>query len=154
MKNKPNSIWENLPITRKLFLEIAVTAVVLFASNLFIYAQINQMVERMNSVYMSNVNLNELSDALTNVQNFMYKYLQVKDSESLMDYYRSEQDYRKLLDGLNVLVTDNPVQLLEKNIRNMSDSYLAVTDETVQAKRGQNVEKYKSSYESALKLYQ
>ncbi len=154
MKNKPNSIWENLPITRKLFLEIAVTAVVLFASNLFIYAQINQMVERMNSVYMSNVNLNELSDALTNVQNFMYKYLQVKDSESLTDYYRSEQDYRKLLDGLNVLVTDNPVQLLEKNIRNMSDSYLAVTDETVQAKRGQNVEKYKSSYESALKLYQ
>jgi len=154
MKIKPNSIWENLPITRKLFLEIAVTAVVLFASNLFIYAQINQMVERMNSVYMSNVNLNELSDALTNVQNFMYKYLQVKDSESLTDYYRSEQDYRKLLDGLNVLVTDNPVQLLEKNIRNMSDSYLAVTDETVQAKRGQNVEKYKSSYESALKLYQ
>ncbi|MBE5980938.1 MAG: HAMP domain-containing protein [Paenibacillaceae bacterium] len=154
MKNKPNSIWENLPITRKLFLEIAVTAAVLFASNLFIYAQINQMVERMNSVYMSNVNLNELSDALTNVQNFMYKYLQVKDSESLTDYYRAEQDYRKLLDGLNVLVTDNPVQLLEKNIRNMSDSYLAVTDETVQAKRGQNVEKYKSSYESALKLYQ
>ena len=81
MKNKPNSIWENLPITRKLFLEIAVTAAVLFASNLFIYAQINQMVERMNSVYMSNVNLNELSDALTNVQNFIYKNLQVKDSE-------------------------------------------------------------------------
>nr|WP_314463487.1 histidine kinase [uncultured Clostridium sp.] len=154
MKIKRNPIWENLPITRKLFLEIAVTAVVLFASNLFIYAQINQMVERMNSVYMSNVNLNELSDALTNVQNFMYKYLQVKDSESLTDYYRAEQDYRKLLEGLNVVVTDNPVQILEKNIRNMSDSYLAVTDETVQAKRGQNVEKYKSSYESALKLYQ
>ena len=108
----------------------------------------------MNSVYMSNVNLNELSDALTGVQNYMYKYLQVKDSESLNDYYRAEQDYRKLLDGLNVLVTDNPIQILEKNIRNMSDSYLAVTDETVQAKRGQNVEKYKSSYESALKLYQ
>nr|WP_288826107.1 histidine kinase [uncultured Clostridium sp.] len=154
MKIKRNLIWENLPITKKLFLEIAVTAVVLFASNLFIYAQINQMVERMNSVYMSNVNLNELSDALTDVQNFMYKYLQVKDSESLTDYYRAEQDYRKLLEGLNVLVTDNPVQILEKNIRNMSESYLAVTDETVQAKRGQNVEKYKSSYESALKLYQ
>lgn len=84
----------------------------------------------------------------------MYKYLQVKDSESLTDYYRAEQDYRKLLEGLNVTVTDNQIQILEKNIRNMSDSYLAITDETVQAKRGQNVEKYKSSYESALKLYQ
>lgn len=154
MKNNWRSLWDNLPIARKLFVEIAVTAVTLFASNLFIYAQINQMVERMNSVYMSNVNLNELSDALTDVQNFMYKYLQVKDSESLSDYYRSEQDYRKLLEGLNRKVTDNEIQILEKNIRNMSDSYLSVTDETVQAKRGQNVEKYKSSYESALKLYQ
>ena len=154
MKIKWIHIWENLPISKKLFLEIAVTAVVLFASNLFIYAQINQMVERMNSVYMSNVNLNELSDALTEIQNYMYKYLQVKDSESLTDYYRAEQEYRKLLDGLNLQVTDNPVPILEKNIRNMSESYLVITDETVQAKRGQNVEKYKSSYESALKLYQ
>ena len=99
MKNKLIHVWENLPITRKLFLEIAVTAVVLFSSNLFIYAQINQMVERMNSVYMSNVNLNELSDSLSNVQNYMYRYLQVKDSESLTNYYRAEQDLRKLLEG-------------------------------------------------------
>ncbi len=154
MKNNWERLWENLPITRKLFLEIAVTAVALFASNLFIYAQINQMVERMNSVYMSNVNLNELLDGLSDVQNYMFKYLQVKDSESLTDYYRAEQDYRKLLEGLNVVVTDNQIQILEKNIRNMSDSYLIITDETVQAKRGQNVEKYKNSYESALKLYQ
>ncbi len=153
MKNKLIYLWENLPITRKLFLEIAATAVVLFASNLFIYTQINQMVERMNSVYMSNVNLNELSDSLSEVQNYMYRYLQVKDSESLTNYYRSEQDYRKLLEGLNVSVTDNKIQILEKNIRNMSDSYLAITDETVQAKRGQNVEKYKVSYEAALKQY-
>ena len=88
--------WENLSISRKLFLEIGLTAVVLFASNLFIYAQINQMVGRMDSVYMSNVNLNQLSDGLSGVQNYMYKYLQVKDSESLTDYYRSEQNYRKL----------------------------------------------------------
>ena len=153
MKNKLIYLWENLPITRKLFLEIAATAVVLFASNLFIYTQINQMVERMNSVYMSNVNLNELSDSLSEVQNYMYRYLQVKDSESLTNYYRSEQDYRKLLEGLNVSITDNKIQILEKNIRNMSDSYLAITDETVQAKRGQNVEKYKVSYEAALKQY-
>lgn len=154
MKNKWKCFWDNLPISRKLFLEIAVTAVVLFACNLFIYAQINQMVERMNTVYMSNVNLNELSDALSNVQNYIYKYLQVKDSESLKNYYRSEQDYKKLLEGLNQSVTDNEIQILEKNIRNMSNGYLRITEEAVQSKRGQNVEKYKSSYESALRIFQ
>ncbi|EEQ59286.1 ATPase/histidine kinase/DNA gyrase B/HSP90 domain protein [Clostridiales bacterium 1_7_47FAA] len=146
-------IWGNIPIAHKLFLEIALTAAALFASNLLIYAQINRMVVRMDSVYSSNVNLNELSDCLAGVQNYMYKYLEVKDSDSLTAYYKSEQEYRDLLDGLNRKVTDNPIQILEKNIRSMSESYLAITDETVQAKRGLNVEKYKSSYESALRLY-
>ena len=77
----------------------------------------------------------------------------MKDSDSLNDYYRAEQKYQDLLKELNVDVTDNPIQILEKNIRNMSDNYLLVADETVQAKRGLNVEKYKSSYEAALRLY-
>ena len=51
-------IWGNIPIAHKLFLEIALTAAALFASNLLIYAQINRMVVRMDSVYSSNVNLN------------------------------------------------------------------------------------------------
>ncbi len=146
--------WKNLPITRKLLLEIMLTAIALFASNLLIYSQINQMVRRMDSVYLSNVNLNELSDRLSDVQNYMYRYLEVKDSDSLMDYYRSEQEYRKLLEDLNTEITDNPIQILEKNIRGMSGKYLQITDEAVQAKRGLNIERYKSSYESALRLYQ
>ena len=146
--------WENLPITHKLFLEIALTAAALFASNLLIYAQINKLVVRMDSVYSSNVNLNELSECLDDVQNFMYKYLEVRDSDSLTAYYRAEQEYRDLLNGLNMEITDNPIRILEKNIRNMSETYLVVTDEAVQAKRGLHVEKYKSSYESALKLFQ
>ena len=144
-------IWGNIPIAHKLFLEIALTAAALFASNLLIYAQINRMVVRMDSVYSSNVNLNELSDCLAEVQNYMYKYLEVKDSDSLTAYYKAEQEYRDLLDGLSRKITDNPIQILEKNIRSMSESYLSITDETVQAKRGLNVEKYKSSYESALR---
>ena len=130
------------------------TAAALFASNLLIYAQINKLVVRMDSVYSSNVNLNELSECLDDVQNFMYKYLEVRDSDSLTAYYRAEQEYRDLLNGLNMEITDNPIRILEKNIRNMSETYLVVTDEAVQAKRGLNVEKYKSSYESALKLFQ
>ena len=45
--------------------------------------------------------------------------------------------------SLNEQVMENPVKLLERNIRNMSETYLAYTAETVQAKRGRNVEKYK-----------
>lgn len=154
MKKRWMQLWEDQPIARKLFLEVILTAAALFASNLLIYAQINQMIGQMDSVYLSNVNLNELSDTLADVQNYMYKYLEIKDSESLIAYYRAEQDYRRLLDSLNRATSDNPIRLLEKNIRNMSESYLLTADETVQAKRGLNVEKYKTSYESSLRLYQ
>ncbi len=44
--------------------------------------------------------------------------------------------------------------MLEKNIRRMSESYLDQTNETVQAKRGRNVEKYKTSYETENQLYE
>lgn len=153
MSNQWKTFWDNLPITRKLFLEIALTAVALFGSNLLIYAQINRMVGRMDSVYSSNVNLNELSDCLAGVQNNMYRYLEVKDSDSLTAYYRAEQDYKNLLEDLSMAISDNPAQILEKNIRSMSENYLLAADEAVQAKRGLNVEKYKSSYEGALRLY-
>ena len=36
----------------------------------------------------------------------------------------------------------------------MSESYLDQTSETVQAKRGRNVEKYKTSYEEENELYE
>lgn len=153
MISRIKRLWEHLPISRKLFLEIALTAAALFGSNLMIYIQINRMVGRMDSVYSSNVNLNELSDRLSEVQTYMYRYLEVKDSDSLTKYYRAEQEYRELLKELNLTVSDNPIQILEKNIRNMSDNYLTVTDETVQAKRGLNVERYKNLYESSLRMY-
>lgn len=145
--------WGNLPIRRKLLVEIAVTAIALFASNLLVYAQINRMVARMDSVYLSNVNLNELSDCLADVQNYLYRYLEVKDSGSLADYYRAQQDYRLLLQKLNTAITDNPIQILEKNIHGMSETYLRITDEAVQSKRNLNIERYKSSYESALRMH-
>lgn len=49
---------------------------------------------------------------------------------------------------------DSEVKMLEKNIRRMSESYLDQTNETVQAKRGRNVEKYKTSYETENQLYE
>lgn len=153
MENKLEACWSNLPVSNKLMMEIVLTAAALFASNLLIYAQINRMVGRMDSVYVSNVNLGELSDCLDAVQNDMYRYLEVRNSDSLTAYYRSEQDYRELLTGLNERTTDNQPQLLEKNIRNMSVNYLEAAGKAVQAKRSQNVEQYQSAYERALQLY-
>ena len=87
------------------------------------------------------------------VQDNMYKYLKVKNSQTLLDYYQNEAKYRNELEKLNEDNINDPVKLLERNIRKMSETYLDCTAETVAAKRGRNVEQYKRKYDDATKLY-
>ncbi len=129
------------------------TSAVMFVMNLFMYWQVNQTIKKIDEIYISNVNLNQLADNFADVQNSMYSYLTVKSSRSLEDYYRSEQNFRDKLEFLSDCISDNRMIMLEKNIRSMSETYLDVSGEAVQAKRGRNVEKYKESYEEALDLY-
>ena len=91
---------------------------------------------------------------LEHVQKDMGDYVSVKSSDSLESYYKSQQEYQGLLERLNDKTIDKPGKILEKNIRMMSESYLDMTQDAVQAKRGRNVERYREAYERALTLYQ
>ncbi|MDO5423146.1 MAG: histidine kinase [Eubacteriales bacterium] len=122
--------------------------------NLFIFVQINSAVQRIDAVFSSNVTINELADTLDLVQNTVYEYLTTKSSQALENYYRYEQDYRELLSDLNNRNLDSEIKMLEKNIRNMSESYLEQTSYAILAKRGRNVERYKEAYEQETLLFQ
>lgn len=143
----------NMSIRTKLILSFLVTSLILLVSNLFLYGEVNKTIHQIDEIYVSNVNLNRLSEALSQTQEDVYEYLIVKSSDALENYYRSEQTYRELLENLNTVATDNEMKLLEKNIKNMSDTYLYTTNTAVQAKRGRNVEKYNASYEKGEQLY-
>jgi len=156
MKRIINSLqhkWYTLTIRIKLVAVFMFTCFIIFTVNIFMYMNIDSMISKINQVYISNVNLNELSGALASIQNGMTDYLSTKGSESLQGYYSSEQRYGKLLSRLNTTITDSHILLMEKNIKNMSEAYLVVTRETVQAKRGRNVEKYKKNYDQASDLF-
>ena len=149
-----NKIWTRLSLEKKILLAVTVMTLTLFVSNIFIYLQVNKIAGRMDTVYVSNVNLSELSQALEHVQRSMGDYVSVKSSDSLESYYRSQQEYEDILERLNDKNLDQPGKLLEKNIRMMSETYLDITQDAVQAKRGRNVDRYKDAYENALTLYQ
>jgi two-component system, sensor histidine kinase YesM len=140
-------------IRRRLILVFAFSSGVVFLANLFMYHNINQSMRNIDKVFNSNVGLNELLNSLNEVQNYVYDYLNTKSSESLENYYRSEQNYRDLIGGLNGEIKNNNMFLMQKNIKNMSDSYLTVLGSSVNAKRGRNVEKYTAAYEEASGLY-
>lgn len=141
-------------LQKKLLLSFVATTVIILLVNIFMYYNVNQMVKRLDDIYLSNVALNDLSHALGDVQTSMTDYLNTKSSDSLEAYFRAEQDYSALIQELENEVSSNQLLLMEKNIRNMSIDYMDYTNQTVEAKRGRNIEKYKIRYEKASELYE
>lgn len=146
--------WNNASMQMKLTISFTFTLVIILVMNIFMYMNVNTLTARVEAVYASNVNLNELSEALAKMQEATKNYLDTKSSDALNAYYRADQDYRNLLSDLNTGATNNQLEIMEKNIRAQSEAYLDTVYETIQAKRGRNVEKYKTYYDEATVIYQ
>lgn len=144
---------QKLSIRAKMLFVFIITTLIILLINLFMYVNINHMMERLDNVYRSNIGLNELADTLSDVQTSMTAYLNTRTSDAMENYYRYEQDYSYLIAELNDEVYGNDLMLMERNIKRMSEEYLAVTNQTIEAKRGGNVEKVKNRYEKAAELY-
>lgn len=153
-KSMLRTLYGRLSIRTKLIMMFTLTAALMFLINILLYTEINRSMRQLDEVYASNVSLNELTDSLEKTQEEVVEYLNTKSSDSLENYYRYVQQYRDMLMQLNDSIVDNEMKMLEKNIRNMSESYLELTDETILAKRGRNTERYKAAYEEGFKNYQ
>lgn len=147
-----NRFWD-LPLRIKVTSVYILANLLVFITDVFLLISINNMSNEMDMVYMDNRELNELSVALDEVQYNMTEYLNYKTSDSLEEYYRSYQNFSNLSRELNDTVTDVSFGRMERNIRKMSENYLDITNQTIEAKRGRNVEKYRVRYEAATENY-
>ncbi len=140
------------PLQYKIVMVCVVTNIIVFVVNIFLIYGINSLSSDMEMAYQDNRQLNDLSVALTDVQDSMTEYLSSKTSESLENYYKSAQRYQELAGELDDKVTDQSYDRMERNIKFMSATYLEEVAQTVEAKRGRNVEKYRSYYDDATAL--
>lgn len=140
-------------IQTKLLIVFLLTIIIIFSVNIYVYMNLNQMMAQIDSVYASNANLNELQNTINRVQVCMTEYLNTKSSDAMEDYFRNAEKYRDLIGQLNGRVVADETLMMEKNIRKVSESYLVLTEQAIEYRRGRNVEKYKESYEKASQLY-
>lgn len=140
-------------IRRKLVTVFVFSSIVVFFANMYLYSNINKSIGTIDEVYKSNIEFNELLEALTDVRDYVYEYLNTKSTESLENYYRSEENYRSLIRKLSGITSDNNVLLMQKNIKNMSETYLRIMADSVNAKRGRNIEKYMVNYEEGSDMF-
>ncbi len=147
-----NRFW-NLPLRVKITIVYILANLLVFLTDLFLIIGINNMSREMDMVYKDNRELNEMSVALDDVQDSLTEYLNYKTSDSLEDYYRSSQNFNDMILELNDEITDTSFGRMERNIRKMGENYLDITSQTIEAKRGRNVEKYRVRYELATDTY-
>ncbi len=151
MKKRRSGFFSSVQ-TRITAVMAIVLLLVLFA-NIFAFRQSSETVKKINEVFTSNTMIVNLGETLNNAQNSMYDYLSTKSSASLENFYRYEQELRTQTDDLNNRNVGNELLMLEKNIRNMTQSYLSVAEDAIQARRGRNVEEYKEAYARAATLF-
>lgn len=142
------------PIQVKLSVIFVAAGALIFIVNLFMMLGIDRMSSEMDSAYRDNLQLNELSEALSLVQSSMTEYLTTKTSDSLEAYYKNEQNYSNMINEIDAGVTDDYYDRMERNIKYMSERYLETTGGAIEAKRGRNVAKYSEKYDDAVELYQ
>ncbi len=145
--------WNSASVRSKLLIAFIIPVILILIVNVYMYVSINTMIARVDEIYVVNVSLNDLSDNLTYLQNSMKEYLESKGTNALNDYYKAEQDYRNGLASLDLKNSGTAVYAMQENIINQSENYLFVAGETITAKRGRNVEKYKASYEETVDMY-
>ena len=153
-QNQKKPLFWRLSIQTKLIMTFAFTAILMFVINILLYSEINHSMKKLDGVYETNVSLNALTECLDETHEDVLEYLNTKSSDSLEDYYRNVQEYRDMMEQLNGRIIDHDMKILEKNIRNMSETYLELAEETIQAKRGRNVERYKAAFEEESRKYQ
>ncbi len=147
------SKFRNLPLRIKMTgISLAVNMLV-FIINIVLLLAMNRMSDKIDTVYRANLQLNEISSSIKRVQESMTEYLDTKTSDSLEDYYRNSQTFSELTDALGDAITESRPGRMERSIKNLAAAYLDEVDQTVDAKRGRNVERYRSHYEEATKLY-
>lgn len=145
--------YRDLPIQIKMTIVYVSISVLVLVVNLTLLLSINSVLKRLETTYQDNLNLNEISVALDDVQSAMTEYLNVKTTDALENYYKSEENYRTKINGLESVVSNSIFTRMERNIKYMSEEYLEEVSQTIEAKRGRNVEKYRIGYENATELY-
>jgi len=153
LNSKFETKWNNTSIRNKLMLAFLLPMTLILVMNVYVFIGVNSMITRIDEIYDTNVSLNELSEELTTLQNSMKVFLENKSSVALEDFYKADQNYRNGLEKLGNSNVSDDRYMMEKNIINQSENYLKHVDETIKAKRGRNVEKYKAYFEESEILY-
>lgn len=109
--------------------------------NLYIYYNMNVIIEGVDQTYMGNKSLIELSGALNDLQVSTREYLNTRNAGAMERLYACQFRFSSLLSSLPTELTEE--NMVQRNIYCMSEYYLSIVDSAVQAKKEREIEQYR-----------
>lgn len=144
-----------LPITgirKKLVVYYLIITLILGATSIFSYYNAKLVLDKLNTIIIDYVYLNELNNDVNTMMMEVEKYLTTKSSDALLDYYT-------IYNSLDVKARNIPRDssydndtLILKNIGYMIDNLLVETDQAVKAKRGRISHEYIAHFTRSIEI--
>ena len=153
MAKSDKSPKEKSTVQANMIMLAIATSMIILTVNIVLFFYISRAIDVINKVYSTNVTIGEMSDALNMVRSSMTEYLNTKSTDSMEQYFDACQQYRDYLSELTLEGQGRDTAAILQDIEGLSDTYLSVADDTIQAKRGRVVEKYNAGYERSEKIY-
>lgn len=152
MRGRGRQIW-NQSLRAKIILSVVLVMAISLAVNLLLFGRINGAVENLDKVYATNIRLSELEQVLTDIQDKVYVYLNTQSDEALELFYTEREQFSSMIGEIDDTITDHPAKRMERNLRNLSISYLDQADRAVEAKKQQDVAGYKENFVEISHIY-
>ena len=150
---KSDSFLRRISVKNKMVGISLLANVLILIVNVVLMFAINNLSDRMDAVFKDNLFLEELMGSINRVQDNMTEYLNNKTSDTLTEYFSSEQEFRDLVAQLDDDISSLPFTRMERSIKRMCQKYIDEVNMTIEYKRGRNVEKYRLKYENATRLF-
>jgi len=150
---KSDSFLRRISVKNKMVGISLLANVIILIVNVVLMFAINNLSDRMDAVFKDNLFLEELMGSINRVQDNMTEYLNNKTSDTLTEYFSSEQEFRDLVAQLDDDISSLPFTRMERSIKRMCQKYIDEVNMTIEYKRGRNVEKYRLKYENATRLF-
>lgn len=141
-----------MTLQTKLIWTFFLTSAIIMLVNIFLFVNINGVIDRIDRVYMTNAQISDLMDALSDVQGELTAFLDTKSTESLSSFYEAEGNYQDLLDGMSFDGQSDEAAAMLDDVEGLSRSYLMTAEDALSAKRGRNIQRYRELYDEAEEL--
>lgn len=141
-------------IKTRIILIFVLTTVLTSITSIFILGLSSNIIEKMDEMFASNVQLQEFLDDMHNVNTHLTNYLVTDDSDSLLNYYKYKDIFKEKTQEMfapsqGIYSQDD---LLYKDIFYMVESYFEETDAAMEAKSINNADEFIARYAEANRI--